>query len=83
MALKKRESINTFRTFRRDPASGYGDGHRPIPAFGEDRDQSIYRNPVGAQSGYELEGQRKGPAELQAPTAPPTRCGADDRTKRI
>jgi hypothetical protein len=52
-------------TFRRDPASGYGDGHRIIPAAGEDRDESVYRNPVGAQSGYELEGQRKGPAELQ------------------
>lgn len=68
MALKKNESINTFR---RDPASGYGDGHRPIPAAGEDRDESIYRNPVGAQSGYELEGQRKGPAQPQKGPAQP------------
>lgn len=69
--MKKNESINTFRTFRRDPASGYGDGHRLIPVTGEDRDESVYRNPVGAQSGYELEGQRKGPAEPRLSTVPP------------
>jgi len=68
MALKKNESNNNFR---RDPVSGYGDGHRVIPVAGEDRDESIYRNPVGAQSGYGLEGQRKGPAELQTPTHRP------------
>jgi hypothetical protein len=59
---KKNETNNTFR---RHPASCYGDGHVPIPCAGEDRDESVYRNPVGAQSGYELEGQRKGPAEPQ------------------
>jgi hypothetical protein len=62
MAKKKNQASDTFR---RVPASCYGDGHRPIPCAGEDSDQSIYRNPVGAQSGYELEGQRKGPAEPQ------------------
>lgn len=54
------EKKNQF--FRRNSASGYGDGHHPIPAAGEDRYESIYRNPVGAQSGYDLEGQREGTA---------------------
>jgi hypothetical protein len=38
------------------------DGHHLIPAISEDRYESIYRNPVGAQSGYEFEGQREGTA---------------------
>jgi hypothetical protein len=65
MAQKRHKASSTFR---RDQASGYGDGHRPIPAAGEDRNESVYRNPVGAQSGYELEGQREGPAAPPEPS---------------
>lgn len=31
-----------------------------MPTAGEDRMESIYRNPVGAQSGMPLEGQQRG-----------------------
>lgn len=40
--------------------SGYTEGRRPMPTAGEDRDESVYRNPVGAQSGMPLEGQTSG-----------------------
>lgn len=39
--------------------SGYTEGKRPMPAKGEDRMESIYHNPVGAQCGLPLEGQRE------------------------
>lgn len=39
--------------------SGYTEGERPMPTEGEDRMESIYRNPVGAQSGMPLEGQQE------------------------
>jgi len=42
----------------REAESGYTEGKRPIPTAGEDRYESIYRNPVGAQSGMPLEGQK-------------------------
>lgn len=42
-----------------EPHSGYTDGKRPMPVEGEDRKESIYRNPVGAQSGMPLEGQQE------------------------
>lgn len=42
----------------READSGYSEGKRPIPTEGEDRMESIYRNPVGAQSGMPLEGQQ-------------------------
>ncbi len=62
MAQKKSEANNALQ---RDLASCYGDGHWPIPVAGEDRNESVYRNPVGAQSGYTLEGQRTGPCEAE------------------
>lgn len=43
----------------RDTVSGYTDGKRPMPTEGEDRYESVYRNPVGAQSGAPLEGQHE------------------------
>lgn len=45
--------------YERDPESGYTEGKRPLPTAGEARLESIYRNPVGAQSGFPLEGQRE------------------------
>ncbi len=50
----------------REPDSGYAEGKRPMPTEGEDRMESIYRNPVGAQSGLPLEGQHE--AEQQGGT---------------
>lgn len=44
----------------RQRGSGYTEGKRPMPTAGEDRMESIYRNPVGAQSGMPLEGQQRG-----------------------
>lgn len=43
----------------REHDSGYTEGKRPMPTAGECRMESIYRNPVGAQSDMPLEGQRK------------------------
>lgn len=43
-----------------EPDSGYTEGERPMPTEGENRMESIYRNPVGAQSGMPLEGQQEG-----------------------
>lgn len=35
-----------------------------MPTAGEDRLESVYRNPVGAQSGMPLEGQQSGETDL-------------------
>lgn len=43
----------------RQSDSGYTEGERPMPAAGEDRMESIYRNPVGAQSNMPIEGQQQ------------------------
>lgn len=43
----------------RERDSGYTEGGRAMPAAGENRMESIYRNPVGAQSGMPLEGQQE------------------------
>jgi hypothetical protein len=43
----------------RDKLSGYTNGKRAMPTEGEDRLESVYRNPVGAQSGAPLEGQHE------------------------
>lgn len=43
----------------RETDSAYTEGERPMPTEGEDRMESIYRNPVGAQSGMPLEGQHQ------------------------
>ncbi len=42
----------------RDADSGYTEGRRAMPTAGEDRNESVYRNPVGAQCGMPLEGQK-------------------------
>jgi len=41
----------------RESDCGYTEGKRPMPTEGEDRMESIYHNPVGAQCGMPLEGQ--------------------------
>lgn len=46
--------------------SGYTEDEWPMPTVGEDRMESIYRNPVGAQSGMPLEGQQSAPAGQQS-----------------
>ena len=43
----------------REPDCGYTEGKRPMPTQGEDRMESIYHNPVGAQCGMPLEGQQE------------------------
>lgn len=46
--------------------SGYTEGKRAMPTQGEDRMESIYRNPVGAQSGMPLEGQQEDKSDTKA-----------------
>lgn len=43
--------------------SGCAEDKRPMPTEGEDRMESIYHNPVGAQCGMPLEGQHEGAQE--------------------
>lgn len=55
---------NTSRSSK-NRGSGYTEGNRPMPAQGEDRNESVYRNPVGAQSGMPVEGQQEAVSGLR------------------
>jgi hypothetical protein len=55
--MKRHKSFHHSKD--RDAVSGYTNGKRLMPTEGEDRYESVYRNPVGAQSGAPLEGQHQ------------------------
>lgn len=70
--MARRET--TARTgHHREPDSGYTEGERPMPTAGEDRMESIYHNPVGAQSGMPLEGQQQTESPSSAKQGEPRR----------
>lgn len=55
--MKRHKTVHLSKD--RDAVSGYTNGKRLMPTEGEDRYESVYRNPVGAQSGMPLEGQHQ------------------------
>lgn len=67
----------------RERDSGYTEGERAMPTAGENRMESIYRNPVGAQSDMPLEGQHEGGARAERPKPPRVRTQGKRRTMKV